>query len=141
MSETHSTEQTKFYAARRRWANVAAIYVFLLMFSMAFMGPYVFALLSSLKENPTEWPPSMVVNQLKPSNWRASYELAKAGGGNGLLGGLHPGREIPFSVTYLVPPGREPEAPAVVVPRRVPGGVTASLRVKHYAADYTEVVD
>lgn len=141
MTEAHTTEQARFNLARRRWANVAAIYVFLLIFSLAFMGPYVFALLSSLKDNPTEWPPSLVVNQLKPSNWKSSYELARAGGGSGIFGGLHPGREIPFSATYLVPPGREPAPPEVVVPRRVPGGVTASLRVEHYAADYTEVVD
>ena len=141
MTEAHTTEQARFNLARRRWANVAAIYDFLLIFSLAFMGPYVFALLSSLKDNPTEWPPSLVVNQLKPSNWKSSYELARAGGGSGIFGGLHPGREIPFSATYLVPPGREPAPPEVVVPRRVPGGVTASLRVEHYAADYTEVVD
>jgi len=137
MTETRSAEYARFAAARRRWANVAAIYFFLLVFSFAFMGPYAFALLSSLKDNPSEWPPTLVVNQLKPSNWKASWELAKAGGGSGLLGGLHPGREIPFSVTYQVPAGREPAPPEAVIPRRVPGGVTASLRVKHYAADYT----
>lgn len=141
MGETQAREYLRFHAAQRRWANVAAIYLFLLIFSFAFMGPYLFALLSSLKDNPTEWPPSLVVNQLKPSNWKAAYNLAKEGGGSGLFGGLHPGREIPFTVTYLVPAGREPAPPDVVVPRRVPGGVTANLRVDHFAADYTEVVD
>ncbi|MCK9526535.1 MAG: carbohydrate ABC transporter permease, partial [Limnochordia bacterium] len=73
---------------QRRWANVAAIYAFLLLLSTVFMGPFVFALLSSLKDDPTEWPPSLIVNQLKPSNWVSAYNLAKQGGGNGFTGGF-----------------------------------------------------
>lgn len=126
---------------RRRWANAAAIYAFLLLFSILFMGPFAFALLSSLKDNPTEWPPSLMVNQLRPTNWKASYRLAKHGGGSGFFGGFEPGHQIPFEVTYLVPAGKEVEPPQVVVPRRVPGGAAAALRVEHYAADYTEVVN
>lgn len=91
---------------RRRWANVAAIYCFLLLFSIAFMGPFVFALLSSLKDNPTEWPPSLVVNQLKPSNWTAAYRLAKEGGGSGLFGGFGPGGELSFEISYYTPQAR-----------------------------------
>lgn len=125
----------------RRWANVAAIYAFLLLISIVFMGPFVFALLSSLKDNPTEWPPSLAVNQLRPTNWVASYNLAKQGGGHGLTGGFGPGGEIYFEATYWTAAGQEPAAPEVVVARRVQGGAALALKVKHYAADYTEVVD
>lgn len=126
---------------RRRWANVAAIYCFLLLFSVAFMGPFVFALLSSLKDNPTGWPPSLVVNQLKPSNWAAAYRLAKEGGGSGLMGGLGPGGQISFEITYYTQAGQEPAPPEVVIPRRVIGGAAQALRVEHWASDYVQVVD
>ena len=124
---------------QRRWANVAAIYGFLLLLSIVFMGPFVFAFLSSLKDNPTEWPPSLVVNQLNPSNWMAAFSLAKQGGGNGFTGGFGPHGEIHFEATYWTAEGQEPAPPDVVVARRVQGGAALALRVEHYAADYTEV--
>jgi len=125
----------------RRWANVAAVYAFLLLLSIVFMGPFVFAFLSSLKDNPTEWPPSLLINQLRPVNWGASYRLAKQGGGNGFLGGMGPGGSIEFEVTYWTPEGQEPAPPEVVIPRRVQGGAAAALAVEHWAADYVQVVD
>lgn len=130
-----------FNLKRRRWANVAAIYGFLLLLSILFMGPFVFALLSSLKDNPTEWPPSLVVNQLKPSNWAASYRLAKEGGGSGFMGGMGPKGELSFEITYYTGPGQEPAPPEIAIPRRVQGGAAAALRVEHWAADYVQVRD
>lgn len=126
---------------QRRWANVAAIYAFLLLLSTVFMGPFLFALLSSVKDNPTEWPPSLVVNQLKPSNWVAAFRLAKEGGGNGFTGGLAPFGEVYFEATYFTPEGQDPALPEVVVARRVQGGAALALRVEHYAADHVEVRD
>jgi multiple sugar transport system permease protein len=125
---------------RRRWANAAAVYCFLLLLSILFMGPFLFAFLSSLKDNPTEWPPSLTVNQLRPANWAASYRLAKQGGGSGLWGGLAPGGSIDFEITYWTEEGREPAPPEVVIPKRVQGGAAAALSVEHWAADYVEVV-
>lgn len=130
-----------FRHRQRRWANVIAIYGFLLLFSIVFMGPFVFALTSSLKDNPTEWPPSLAVNQLMPKNWLAAYGLAKEAGGKGLSGGFAPGGRVTFEVTYWTGHGQEPAPPEVVIPRRVPGGAVAALRVKDYAADYMEVLD
>ena len=130
-----------FKLRQRRWANVAAIYMFLLLFSIVFMGPFVFALLSSVKDNPTEWPPSLVINQLMPKNWVASYQLAKQGGGCGLTGGFAPGGRISFEVSYWTGPNQEPAPPEIVIPRRVPGGSAAALKVKHYASDYVQVVN
>lgn len=130
-----------FKLRQRRWANVAAIYMFLLLFSIVFMGPFVFALLSSVKDNPTEWPPSLVINQLMPKNWVASYQLAKQGGGSGLTGGFAPGGRISFEVSYWTGPNQEPAPPEIVIPRRVPGGSAAALKVKHYASDYVQVVN
>ena len=125
----------------RRWANVAAIYCFLLLLSVLFMGPFVFAFLSSLKDNPTEWPPSLLVNQLRPANWAASYRLAKQGGGNGFTGGMGPGGSLEFEVTYWTSPDQEPVPPDIVIPKRVQGGAVMALRVTHWAADYVQVAD
>jgi multiple sugar transport system permease protein len=130
-----------FKLRQRRWANVAAIYGFLLLFSIVFMGPFVFALLSSIKDNPTEWPPNLAVNQLMPKNWVASYRLARQGGGNGFTGGLAPNRQVYFEVSYWTGPNQEPVPPEVVIPRRVPGGAAAALKIEHYATDYVKVVD
>ncbi|AZR74947.1 ABC transporter permease [Anoxybacter fermentans] len=124
---------------RRRWANVGAVYLLLLIFSIGFMGPFLFAALSSLKDDPLEWPPRITVNQLKLSNWIAAYKLGKAGGGGGFFGAFAPGAVVPFEVTYKVAPGKEPVVPEVVIPRRIPGSAAAALLLKEFAADYAEV--
>ncbi|MEW6047414.1 MAG: carbohydrate ABC transporter permease, partial [Bacillota bacterium] len=72
--------------ARRRWARAGAIYLLLLIFSLLFMGPVFFAALSSLKDNPTQWPPRLDPPQLDPRNWVGAYRLGKAGGGSGWFG-------------------------------------------------------
>lgn len=112
---------------RRRWANVGAAYLLLLIFAVLFVGPFLFATLSSLKDNPVEWPPRLAFEQIKPVNWAASYRLGKTGGGGGWIGAFHPGAVIPFEVTYAVPPGQAPQTPAAAVPRRVPGTAGAAL--------------
>lgn len=130
-----------FKLRQRRWSNVAAIYGFLLLFSIVFMGPFAFALLSSIKDNPTEWPPSLSVSQLMPKNWMASYKLAKQGGGNGFAGGLGPGGQFFFEVSYWTRPNQDPVPPEVVIAKRVQGGAAVALKVKYYAADFTKVLD
>lgn len=127
---------------RRRWANTAAVYLFMLVFAVLFVGPFLFAALASLKDNPVEWPPRLVVNQLKPVNWIAAFRLGRAGGGSGLTGGFKPGAEVPFAVTYAVQNGYAPQTPQVAVPRRVPGTAGAALRTlreNRFAADHATV--
>ncbi len=128
-----------FEIRRRRWANVAAVYGFLLLFSIVFMGPFVFALFSSIKDNPTEWPPSLLVAQLNPRNWAASFRVAKEAGGSGFLGGFAPGGHVTFHVSYRTSREQEPAAPEVNIPRRVPGGAIGALKVEHYAADHIQI--
>jgi len=129
----------RFQLKRQRLFRVAVAYFLLLLFSIMFVGPFFFALISSLKDDPLEWPPKLTVNQLKPANWVAAYRLAKAGCGKGFFGEFAPGAVIPFEVTYQVPAGREPVTPEVVVPKRVPGTTGAALLIEHYAADYSRV--
>ncbi|MCK4258230.1 MAG: carbohydrate ABC transporter permease [Halanaerobiales bacterium] len=124
---------------RRRWANVGAIYLLLLLFSIIFIGPFLFGFLSSLKDDPTEWPPSLKINQLKFSNWVSIYKLGKLGGGGGFFGTFAPGSTIPFEITYEVSKGKEPVPPEVKIPKRLSGSAAVSLRTKYFAADYSKV--
>ena len=129
--------------ARRRWARAGAIYLLLLFFSILFMGPLLFAVLSSLKDNPAEWPPRLDPPQLHWRNWVAAYRLGRAGGGSGWFGAFAPGAVVPFEVTYEVPAelaAQGIELPQVVVPRRVPGAGPGAVRTGPFAADYAEVV-
>jgi len=57
MAGTYSRQSSKAIA-RKRWTRTGSIYVLLMLFSLFFMGPLVFAFLSSIKDNPTEWPRS-----------------------------------------------------------------------------------
>ena len=49
---------------RRRWARAAIVYVLMLLFSILFLGPLLFATLSSLKVDPLEYPPAVAIPQL-----------------------------------------------------------------------------
>lgn len=112
---------------RRRWANTGAIYLLMLIFAVLFVGPFLFAALSSLKDNPVEWPPRLVFSQIKPSNLIAAFRLGRAGGGSGWVGAFIPGAVVAFAVTYAVPKGQTARMPVAVVPRRVPGTAGAAL--------------
>ena len=81
-------------AARRAWARAGLVYALLLVFSLFFMGPFLFATMSSLKDDPVEWPPRLDPPQLKPANWAAAWRLGKAGGGSGWFGAFGPGAEV-----------------------------------------------
>lgn len=129
--------------ARRRWARAGAIYLLLLVFSIVFMGPLLFAALSTLKDNPAEWPPRLDPPQLDWHNWVAAYRLGRAGGGSGWFGAFAPGAEVPFEVTYEVPADLAAQGlalPLIQVPRRVPGAGPGALRIGPFAADMAEVV-
>lgn len=124
--------------ARRRWARAGLVYLAMLFFAVVFLGPILFAAVSSVKTNPLEYPPTLNIPQLSPANWSAAARLGAAGGGGRWFGGFAPGAEVPFRVTYFVAEGQEPEAPEVVVSRRRPGGLGAAQAIE-FAADYAEV--
>jgi ABC-type glycerol-3-phosphate transport system permease component len=127
------------WQARRRWARAGIIYTVLLMMSIVFLGPLLFATVSSLKTDPLEYPPSLRIPQLSPKNWVAASQLGAAGGGNRFMGGFAPGADVPFEITYFVPAGVEPEAPVAEVPRRRPGAGLGAVQRIDFAADYAEV--
>ena len=124
--------------ARRRWARAGLTYLVMLIFAVVFIGPLLFAAVSSVKVNPLDYPPSLAIPQLSPKNWAAAARLGVAGNNDRWLGGFAPGAEVPFRVTYFVPDGQEPEPPEVAVSRRRPGGLGSAQRID-FAADYAEL--
>ncbi|ADI15975.1 carbohydrate ABC transporter permease [Truepera radiovictrix] len=124
------------WQARRRWARVGIVYTVMLIFSILFLGPLLFAALSSLREDPLEYPPTLAIPQLNPRNWAAGAALGRAGANAPLWGGFAPGAQVPFEITYFVPQGAEPEVPTVTVPRRRPGGGLGAVQQIDFAADY-----
>lgn len=134
-----SAQQFEAWQARRRWARAGITYVVMLLFAILFLGPLLFATLSSLKTDPLEYPPTLAIPQLSPQNWGAAARLGRAGAGDRWWGGFAPGADVPFEITYFVPETQEPEAPEVVVARRRPGGGIGAVVDLDYAADYAEL--
>lgn len=127
------------WLARRRWARAGILYVVMLVFSLALLGPLLFASLSSLKTDPLAYPPRLSTPQLAPANWAAAARLGRQGAGASLWGGFAPGAVVAFELTYFVPDGVEPGPPVVVVPRRRPGTGLGAVQQIDYAADHAVV--
>jgi multiple sugar transport system permease protein len=134
-----SQQSFEQWQARRRWARAGIVYTVMLAFAILFMGPLLFATVSSLKVDPLEYPPTLNIPQLYPKNWAAASRLGSAGSGNPFLGGFAPGAEVPFEITYFVPSDREAVTPLVEVARRKPGGGFGAVLQIEYAADYSQV--
>lgn len=137
--EWASQRQFERWNARRRWARAGIIYTVMLFFSILFLGPLLFATISSLKTGPLEYPPTLAIPQFSPRNWSAAARLGVAGAGDRFWGGFAPGAVVPFELTYFVPEDQTPEASEVLVPKRRPGGGLAAVTNIDYAADYATV--
>ena len=116
-----SPQEAERWLARRRWSRAGLVYLLMLIFSLVFLGPLLFATISSLKTDPLAYPPTLAPPQLSPANWAAGASLGRQGANAPLWGGFAPGAEVSFELTYFAPQGVEPEAPSVIVPRRRPG--------------------
>jgi len=135
-----SKEEINLVIKRRRWANVGAIYLLLLVCSIFFMGPLLFGAISSLKDNPTEWPPSIKAEQLSPKNWVGAFRTAQQGGAGGFFGELKAGHELSFEATYKYSTGETIVVPQVIIPKRVGGTGRRALDLDRlFAADFVEI--
>ncbi|HBY57018.1 MAG TPA: carbohydrate ABC transporter permease [Candidatus Atribacteria bacterium] len=124
---------------RRRWMNVGLIYLILLLFSVLFMGTFLFGAISSLKDNPGSWPPTLKTEQLSLKNWIGAYKLARQGGGSGFFGELKSGYKVSLEVTYKYPKGIEIQPPQIIIPKRFKGtGRTALELDREFTADFVE---
>src|SRR5690606_775801 len=127
------------WLARRRWSRAGLVYLLMLVFSLLFLGPLLFATISSLRADPLAYPPTLTPPQLSPANWAAAARLGPQGAGAPLGGGFAPGADVSFELTYFVPDGVAAVAPEVVVPRRRPGAGLGAVQRIQYAADHAEV--
>ncbi len=131
--------QRDHWDARRRWSRAGFAYVILIFFSILFLGPLLFAALSSIKTDPLAYPPTLLSPQLSPANWAAAAKLGREGAKAPLWGGFAPGANVNVDLTYFVPEGIEPVAPTATVPRRRPGGGLGAVQHVLYAADHAVV--
>ena len=138
--QQNHTSDINLKIKRRRWTNVGAIYLILLLFSIVFMGTFLFGAISSLKDNPSEWPPTLKTKQLSLKNWIGVYTFARQGGGSSFFGELKPGHEVSFQITYKYPMGTKIVPPQVTVPKRFKGSGRAALDLdKEFTADFVTI--
>ncbi|MFW6273979.1 MAG: carbohydrate ABC transporter permease [Halanaerobium sp.] len=136
----NKTENLNTKIKRKRWRNVAAIYVLLLLLSIVFMGPFVFGFISSFKDDPTDWPPTLTSAQLNPINWAGAYKLGEDGGGSGFFGEFKAGERVSFNAKYLFTEEQEITAPSASVPQRTAGSGREALDLERInASEYLEV--
>ena len=139
-TQTSSDQRSlEHWQARRRWARAGLVYAVMLAFAIVFVGPLLFATVSSLRTDPLAYPPTLAIPQLQPSNWSAAARLGQAGAGDRWFGGFAPGAVVPFEIAYFVPDGVEVSEPEVVVPRRRPGAGLGAVLAIEFAADHAEV--
>lgn len=103
------------WLARRRWARAGWLYAFMLLMSFFFLGPFLTGLLSSMKDDPNEYPPRLRIPQLSLPIIGQAYDLGVQGGGGGWQGGLYPGRTVNFDVQVRSPQGAPQTAPGVIL--------------------------
>ena len=128
------------WQARRRWARAGILYSVMLAFAILFVGPLLFAAISSLRVNPLEYPPSIFLDELNPRNWITAGRLGRAGSGDVIRGGFAPGGELTFEIEYFIPEGVEVVEPEITLPRRRPGAGLGATREVVFAADYAELI-
>jgi multiple sugar transport system permease protein len=126
------------WLTRRRWARAGWLYVFMLVMSFFFLGPFLMGLLSSMKDNPNEYPPKVIIPQLTAQYVSRAYNLGIQGGNSGWNGGLTPGREVTFDVSVRSPADAPKDAPVVSLFPYQPVSLVAIAK-QAQAKDYTQL--
>ncbi|MQX69142.1 carbohydrate ABC transporter permease [Sinorhizobium meliloti] len=124
---------------RRQLAASAWVYLAFLAVATIMAGTFVLAFIASLKVDPLERPFRIYFDQLNPAAWVAAARLGREGAGDALWGGLAPGANVHFSVTYAAPADARIVEPRAEIPRRRPGSGIAAALMRHYAADYASI--
>lgn len=126
------------WLARRRWARTAWLYLFMLVMSFFFIGPFLLGTLSSVKDNPNEYPPRLIVPQFMPQYIGRAYQLGVQGAGDGWNGGLKPGHQVTFDVAVKSPTDAPQDPPSVTLFQYQPTSMVA-LAKQSQAKDYAKV--
>lgn len=131
-----TVEEQDRWLARRRWARAGWLYAFMLIMSFFFLGPFLMGLLSSVKDNPNEYPPRLVIPQFTPRYISKAYNLGTQGAGDGWNGGLVPGRSVSFDVAVDSPADAPQDPPTIALFPYQPTSMVA-LAKQAQAQDYT----
>jgi multiple sugar transport system permease protein len=99
----HRKDADPRWLARRRWARAGLLYAVMLAIAVFMIGPFVYSAISSVKDDPTGYPPVLLPEQLRVRNWTAAWRLARAAGGSGLTGEWRPGGALELEVTWRAP--------------------------------------
>lgn len=91
------------WLARRRRARRLIVYLTLIALAGVMITPLLYAFISSFRNDPLSWPPSLHSPKLWPPNWVAAWNLGVQGGGNGWTGGWAPGRQVELAVAFALP--------------------------------------
>ncbi|UBV45446.1 ABC transporter permease subunit (plasmid) [Deinococcus taeanensis] len=126
------------WLARRRWARAGWLYAFMLVMSFFFLGPFLMGLLSSMKDDPNEYPPRLLIPQLSVASVRQAYALGVQGGADGWNGGLRPGRTVTFEVQVRSPAGAPQTPPTVALFPYQPVSLVSTTRFAQ-AKDFAQV--
>jgi multiple sugar transport system permease protein len=103
---------------RRFLARMAWLYLFLLVLATVTLGVFCVAFVASLKEDALTNPTELSINQLQPSSWKGAWSLGNAGADDAWFGGLAPGRQVVFEVTYANQSLEQLVEPVVRIPKR-----------------------
>ncbi|MFC4452986.1 carbohydrate ABC transporter permease [Deinococcus sonorensis] len=123
---------------RRRWSRAGWLYAFMLVMSLVFLGPFLMGLLSSVKDNPNEYPPRLLIPQFSAQVIRNAYRLGQQGSGDGWNGGLSPDHQVTFDVSVRSPAGAPQAAPSIALFPYQPNSLVAIAR-QAQAKDYARV--
>lgn len=133
-----SAREQDQWVMRRRWARAGWLYLFMLVMSFFFLGPFLMGLISSVKDNPNEYPPRLVIPQFSPARMSQAYQQGVQGAGDGWNGGLRPGHSVTFDVSVNSPADAPQDAPTVALFQYQPTSMVAIAK-QAQAKDYTEV--
>ncbi|GHF65835.1 multiple sugar transport system permease protein [Deinococcus metalli] len=133
-----SPQDQERWLARRRWARAGWLYAFMIVMSFFFLGPFLMGVLSSVKDNPNEYPPRLLIPQFSPASISRAWGQGVQGAGDGWNGGLRPGRSVTFDVSVDSPQGAPQDAPTIALFTYQPTSLVA-LAKQAQARDYAQV--
>lgn len=92
------------WARRRRRARKVLIYFLLSVLALLMVGPLLYALLSSFREDALTWPPELYPQKFRPHNWVGAWQLGRQGSGDGFFGGFAPGHTVRLRLSFQLAP-------------------------------------
>lgn len=93
------------WLARRHIARKIIVYSLLIILAGFMITPLFYAFISSFRNNPLSWPPSVAVPRFWPPNWVAAWKLGVQGGKSGWTGGWALGGQVKLEVIFRYPKG------------------------------------